>query len=68
MKHDPKIVWCSCGYNFRPGTLEKIIMLLFGEYTKRCPRCQTEMRCVLYHFVVCKERIKVDKKELWKNG
>ena len=68
MRMDPTLQHCQCGFSWRPGTFEKIIMLLFGEYTKKCPRCQTEMRCVLYHFVVCKERIKVDKKELWKKG
>ena len=68
MKHDPKLVWCRCGYHFYPGLYEKIIMLVRGEYVKRCPRCQCRMRLVLYNFVVCKERIKVDKKELWKKG
>lgn len=68
MSIDPKIVWCSCGYHFRPGTLEKIIMLLRGRYVRKCPRCQTRMTLVLYNFVVCKERENVDKRELWKHG
>ena len=61
MKHDPKLQHCNCGYSWRPGTLEKLVMLIFGKYVKRCPQC-------LYNFVVCKEREKVDKRELWEHG
>ncbi len=68
MKHDPKKQYCQCGYSWTPGTFEKIIMLLFGRYVKRCPRCQCRMVLRLYNFVVCKERENVDKKELWRKG
>ena len=68
MKHDPKLQHCNCGYSWRPGTLEKLVMLIFGKYVKRCPRCQSRMKLVLYNFVVCKEREKVDKRELWEHG
>lgn len=68
MKHDPKLQHCQCGYHFRPRTLDKIIMLLRGQYVKKCPRCQTRMTLVLYNFVVCKERETIDKRELWKHG
>ena len=68
MKHDPKRQYCQCGYSWRPGTFEKLVMLIFGKYVKRCPRCQSRMKLVLYNFVVCKEREKVDKRELWEHG
>ena len=68
MKHDPKLQHCNCGYSWRPGTLEKLVMLIFGKYVKRCPQCQWKMTLRLYKFVVCKEREKVDKRELWEHG
>ena len=68
MSIDPKLQHCQCGYSWRPTLLQKIVMLVFGSYTKRCPRCQCRMRLVLYNFVVCKERKNVDKKELWRKG
>ena len=68
MSIDPKIVGCSCGYHFHPTLWMKIIMLVRGEYVKRCPRCQCRMKLVLYNFVVCKEREKLDKRELWEHG
>ena len=68
MKHDPKRQYCQCGYSWRPGTFEKLVMWIFGKYVKRCPRCQSRMKLVLYNFVVCKEREKVDKRELWEHG
>ena len=68
MKHDPKRQYCQCGYSWRPGTFEKVMMLLKGGYVKTCPRCQCKLHLVLYNFVVCKKREQVDNKELWKNG
>ena len=68
MKHDPKLVHCQCGYCFRPGLWQKMVMLVTGSYVKRCPRCQCRLTLKLYNFVVVKERKVIDKKELWKNG
>jgi len=68
MKHDPKLEWCSCGYHFYPGLYEKIIMLLHGEYRKRCPRCGTVMVLHLSHFVYVKERKVTRNKEIWEKG
>ena len=68
MPLDPKLVHCQCGYSFQPTLWMKVLMLLFGGYVKRCPRCQCRMKLVLYNFVVCKEREKVDKRELWEHG
>jgi len=53
---DPRLVWCKCGYHFKPNAWHKIIMLLRGEYVKTCPRCQGKLHLVLYNFVVCKRR------------
>lgn len=62
---DPKLQWCQCGYHWRPTKLEKILMIIMGEYVKTCPRCQCKLRLVLVNYVVCKERRNVDKRELW---
>ena len=68
MKHDPTLQHCQCGYSWRPSLFQKVVMLVTGSYVKRCPQCQCRMKLVLYNFVVCKEREKLDKKELWQNG
>ena len=68
MSIDPKLQYCSCGYCWTPGLYEKIVMLIRGEYVKKCPRCQTRLHCKLYNFVVIKERDRIDKKELWRKG
>ena len=68
MSIDPTRQYCQCGWSFRPSSWQKVLMLLFGKYSMRCPRCQTRMTLVLYNFVVCKERENVDKRELWKHG
>jgi hypothetical protein len=65
---DPKRQTCQCGYSFIPSTWQKIIMLVRGEYVKRCPRCQCKLTLVLYSMVDCKKRENVDKRELWKRG
>ena len=63
-----KLQYCNCGYHWTPTTWQKIIMLVRGEYVKKCPRCQTRLHCRLYNFVVVKERDRIDKKELWRKG
>jgi len=68
VKIDPERVTCQCGYSWRPGTYEKIVMLVRGHYTKTCPRCQSHMKLVLIEHVVCVERNNLDKKELWKRS
>ena len=65
---DPKLQHCQCGCSWTPGTFHKIIMLLRGYYVKTCPRCGCKMKWVLYHFVVCKERRSIDKRELYRNA
>ena len=65
---NPKLQHCQCGYCFQPTLWMKVLMLITGGYVKRCPRCQCQMKLVLYNFVVCKERRMVDKKELWKRS
>jgi hypothetical protein len=63
---DPKLQYCSCGMTWTPGTRHKILMLLFGEYTRRCPQCGTRMTFKLMNHVVKvrTEAIK-DKEKLW---
>ena len=68
MPIDPKLQHCSCGYSWRPGTYEKLVMLVRGEYTKTCPRCQNRMRLIMVEHVVCTEREQINKEELWKRS
>lgn len=63
-----KLQHCSCGYKWEPTLWQKLIMLVNGEYVKTCPQCQTRLHLVLYNFVVCKERERIDKKELWRKA
>ena len=68
MSIDPKLHHCKCGLTWRPGTYHKIIMLLFGSYSWRCPRCQTVMKFRLIGHVVKVDTETVDKESLWRNG
>ena len=68
MSIDPKLQTCVCGYSWKPSVIQKILMLLFGGYTKTCPRCQTKMELVLIHHVVVIKRESIDKKSIWRNG
>ena len=69
MDMDPKAQKCSeCGSSWRPGTIHKIIMILHGKYTRRCPQCQTVMTFRLIHHVVKVEQEHIDKRRIWKHG
>jgi len=69
MSIDPTLQYCRCGCSWTPGTIHKIIMLLFGSYTRRCPQCGAVMR-----FRLCNHVVKVDtesiknRSEVWRNG
>ena len=65
---NPKREYCSCGYNFEPTVWQKLVMLLCGEYVKRCPQCQTEMTLKLVYHVITTDRKTNLKKEIWEKG
>ena len=66
---DPKLNRCQCGYTFYVSTLQKLRMLLFGDYTITCPRCGNRMRFRLIHHTVKVETIENKSRvELWRNG
>ena len=66
---DPKLQSCSnCGYTWKPGLLQKIIMLIFGEYTKTCPRCQSRITLKFIGHVVKVDTVNVNKNDIWRNG
>ena len=65
---DPEREYCSCGYSFIPTTFMKIILLLKGEYVKKCPRCHAEMTLHLSHFVYVEKRRNNIDKGIWKNA
>ena len=68
-KIDPKLQYCQCGYSFVPGLFMKIRMLVFGEYSWRCPRCHTVLKFRLMHHVVKVDTVSVKERELiWRNG
>ena len=61
MRNDPKREYCSCGYSFTPSTLIKIILLLKGDYVKRCPRCGRIHKYRMTYY--CNEIFDKDSKE-----
>jgi hypothetical protein len=67
-KIDPVKEYCACGYSFTPSLFMKIILLVRGEYTVTCPRCQTEMELCLCSSVYVKRRKNNTDKGIWKNG
>ena len=69
MTIDPTLEYCNCGLTWRPKLYHKILMLVFGEYTRTCPRCGTRLTFKLANHVVKirTETIK-DKEEVYKNG
>lgn len=66
---NPKELNCTCGYRFVPSLFEKIIMLVFGEYVKRCPQCGCRMNLKLISHVVCVDRKCIKNREIvWWRG
>ena len=68
MTIDPKLHHCKCGMTWKPKTYHKIIMLVRGEYTRKCPRCGAVMKFRLIGHVVKVSSKKVLDEEIWKNG
>ena len=66
---DPKIHYCMCGLTWTPRTYHRILMLLRGSYSRRCPQCHTKHTYQLMNHVVKinTEPIK-NKGEVYKNG
>ena len=66
---DPKLHYCQCGCSWTPGTYHKIVMLLRGDYVRRCPQCGTIMRFVLVNHVVKVETKTIkDRDRVYRNG
>ena len=67
---DPKVIFCTgCGLSWKPKLRHKLVMLIFGEYTRTCPQCSTRMTFRLINHVVKvdTETIK-NRSEVYKNG
>jgi hypothetical protein len=66
---DPKLQTCTCGHQFHPTLLMKILMLVRGTYDYRCPRCQALLKFRFIGHVVKVETMEVkNRSEVWKNG
>ena len=66
---DPKLHRCKCGMRFRPGVFHRVLMLVFGEYSWRCPRCHTVLKFRLVHHVVKTDVVMIKERDLiWKKG
>ena len=66
---DPKLQYCKCGMTFTPGTYHKLLMLLFGEYSWRCPRCHSVLKFRLISHVVKVETESIKNRDkVWRNG
>jgi len=68
MKIDPKIQYCQCGHTWKPKTRHKILMLIFGSYSRICPQCQAVMEFKLMNHVVKTNSKKVLNERIWENG
>ena len=66
---NPKVHYCRCGMTWTPGILHKIIMLVCGGYSWRCPRCHTVLRFKFIGHVVKTEINPIkDRDKVYKNG
>ena len=66
---DPKIQTCTCGHQFHPTLLMKIMMLVRGTYDYRCPQCHALLELRLVYHVVKVRHVEVKgKNELWRRG
>ena len=66
---DPCVHRCKCGVTFCPGVFHKVVMLVFGCYSWKCPQCGTVMRFRLIHHVVKVDMEVVKGRErLWRNS
>ena len=66
---DPKTHRCTCGNIWKPRLHHKILMLLFGTYTRTCPQCGTVMKFRLINHVVKTETKPIkNREEVYKNG
>jgi LSD1 subclass zinc finger protein len=63
---DPKLHYCQCGQTFKPGIYHKLLMLFRGEYSWRCPHCQSVSKFrLVYHVVKIGSKPNKDRMELW---
>ena len=68
MNLDPKVQYCRCGYQWLPKWYHKIFMLIFGEYNRRCPQCNSVMTFELIHHVVKINTEKGRCSEIWRKS
>lgn len=66
---DPKLHYCRCGLTWTPGTTHKLVMLIRGSYSWRCPQCHTKHTFKLIHHVVKTDTEPIKNRgEVYKNG
>ena len=66
---DPTCHYCICGVSWKPKLRHKLLMLLFGGYSRKCPQCGTVMKFVLVHHVVKTETNVIKNRDrIWENG
>ena len=66
---DPTLQYCQCGHTFRFRTWHKLWMLLFQEYTYRCPQCHSVLKFRLISHVVKVDTVSIkNRDEVWRNG
>ena len=69
MAIDPTLHYCQCGCSWKPKLTHKLLMLIFGSYTRRCGQCGTVMKFRLIGHVVKVDTKKITGKEkLWRNS
>lgn len=68
VKINPKQQTCKCGYNFIPSNFFKLRLLLFGDVSVRCPRCNSKLSFRLISHVVKVNTEKCLDERIWENG
>ena len=66
---DPKLQTCNyCHCSWKPKLHHKILMLIFGEYTRKCNQCGAVMKFRFIGHVVKVDSVKVLNERIWENG
>ncbi|MBR3213138.1 MAG: hypothetical protein IKF79_01365 [Methanosphaera sp.] len=67
MSIDPKSFKCNnCNSTWKPRTYHRLVMLVRGEYSRKCPQCGTVMKFRLVHHVVRLSSEKVLDEKIWR--
>ena len=66
---DPKLHYCNyCHCSWKPKLRHKVLMLIFGSYTRKCNQCGSVMKFKCIHHVVKVDSKRVLNERIWENA